>query len=71
MKLRYTAAFLFLVGLTSTNFAQDYTVNFLKGARSFESNIETFDPSVVEENEIWNINLYNSLTLRQMRIKPN
>lgn len=58
MKLGYTAAFLFLVGLTSTNFAQDYTVNFLKGARSFESNIETFDPSVVEENEIWNINFY-------------
>lgn len=58
MKLRHTAAFLFLVGLMSNSFAQDYTVKFLKGARDFEANIETFNPADIEENQIWNTNYY-------------
>lgn len=58
MKLSYTAVFVFLLGIVVNSSAQNYSVDFLKGARDFEPNIETFSPADVQSNEVWNTNYY-------------
>jgi len=58
MKRSYTAIFLFLCGIVSNSSAQNYSVDFLKGSRDFEPNSESFSPSTIQENEVWNANYY-------------
>lgn len=58
MKLCYSFLFLALFAFGTTSLAQDYTVNFYKGARTFEANAKTFDASSISSQEIWQNKVY-------------
>ncbi|XOV65862.1 MAG: S8 family serine peptidase [Fluviicola sp.] len=58
MKLCYTLLFLASCVFGSTALAQDYTVNFYKGARSFDANVKNFDANSISSEEVWQNNIY-------------
>ncbi|MDC0257581.1 S8 family peptidase [Crocinitomicaceae bacterium] len=58
MKLCYSLLFLAMFALGTTSMAQDYTVNFHKGTRTFDANAKDFNSSTVNSQEIWQNKLY-------------
>ena len=58
MKLRHSLVFLSVLGLGTASFAQDYSVNFLKGTRQFDVNTKDFSTANLNTDEIWQANIY-------------
>ncbi len=58
MKLRYSLILLSVFSLGTASLAQDYTVNFLKGARQFDVNTKDFNANSIASDEIWQSNVY-------------
>jgi len=55
------------ISLINNLYAQDYTVNFLKGARQFESNVLTFKSvNQLGKNEIFNNRFYRFVQFKEI-----
>jgi hypothetical protein len=55
------------IALTSQLYAQDYTVNFLKGAKQFEPNVLDFKSlSQLDQNEVFNNRFYRFVQFKEI-----
>lgn len=58
MKLCYSLLFLATIALGTTSLAQDYSVNLLKGTRTFDVNAKDFNSNSILSQEIWQNSVY-------------
>jgi hypothetical protein len=66
MKVKFLPILFSFFGLIPLSFSQDYTVNFLKGARLFEENVKDFDPNTYSEVDIWQNKHYKFIQFNQI-----